>query len=76
MKFAQYDVVKIKAFRSETALNLDTFNRRPPQVGDVATIVEVRTKPLGYELECSGPDGVTEWLLAFAPEDIDLELAK
>jgi hypothetical protein len=73
MGFAQYDVVRVKALRKQVVVEQDAFNKRNPMIGDVATIVEVYTSPPGYELECSDADGITEWLLAFAPEEIVLE---
>jgi hypothetical protein len=53
---------------------LDPFNLRPPRVGDVATIIEVYDTPPGYELECSGEGGITEWMLSFSSEEADFEL--
>jgi hypothetical protein len=43
-------------------------------IGDVAAVIEVYTTPPGYELECTGKDGITIWLHAFAPENIELEV--
>ena len=73
MKLQQYDVVKIvRLNKSEWAA--DHFSRRPPQAGDVATIVELYTLPhAGFELECVTPDGQTQWLRSIAPADIELE---
>jgi hypothetical protein len=76
MRFAQYDVVNVKAFHKEMMFEPDGMNWRPAQTSDVATIIEVYNDPSGYELKCCGPGGVTEWLLAFAPEDIELQVAK
>jgi hypothetical protein len=76
MQHAQYDVVKVKVIRRAVSFEPDGTNRRPPRVGDIATIVEVYADPSGYELECCDPDGITEWLLAFRPEDIELEPVK
>lgn len=45
-----------------------------PRVGDGAAVIEVYSNPLGYELECSGKDGITSWLRSFAPEDVALEV--
>jgi hypothetical protein len=53
MRFAQCDVVKIKAILKEVRFKPDGVNRRVPRVGDVATITEVYSVPAGYELECS-----------------------
>jgi len=76
MQHAQYDVVKVTAIRRAVSFEPDDTNRRLPRVGDIATIVEVYANPPGYELECSDHEGITEWLLAFRPEDIELEPVK
>lgn len=76
MKFMQYDVVKIVAFNVQQASFSDESNLRQPAVGDVATIIEVHSSPPGYELECSDADGITQWLVAFRPEDVVLELRR
>jgi hypothetical protein len=76
MQFKQYDVVKVKALHVEVGKDSDAFNIRirQPVVGDVATIIEVYSKPPGYELECSDGNGITQWLLAFGQGDIELDL--
>jgi hypothetical protein len=74
MKFKQYDVVRLIAFNVQQAALSDDSNLRRPAVGDVATIIELYSSPLGYELECSDADGITQWLFAFRPEDVVLEL--
>jgi len=71
--FEQYDVVRVKALRKPVHVEPDGINRRAPRVGDVAAILEVYDDPPGYELECSGTDGITEWLCAFSPGDIELD---
>jgi hypothetical protein len=74
MVFKQYDVVKIvRLNKSEWAV--DGFSRRPPQVGDIATIVELYASPqIGFELECVAPDGQPQWLHTVTPADIEFEL--
>jgi hypothetical protein len=51
-------------------------NKRPPQVGDVGTIVDVLTAPglqeEDYVVECSGPDGVDLWLGDFSFDELEL----
>ncbi len=74
MQFNQYDVVKVMAVPVDASKDPDAFNLRQPLIGDVATIVEVYSKPPGYELECSDASGITQWLLAFGPNDIELDL--
>lgn len=76
MQFKQYDVVRIKALTLRVNTRADEFNRRQPVIGDVATIVEIYSKPPGYELECSDADGITQWLIAFRPDEVTLELNK
>ena len=74
MKFKQYDVVRIVALNMEKFALADESNLRRPMVGDVATIIELHSSPVGYELECSDANGITQWLMAFRPEDVMLEL--
>ena len=76
MKFKQYDVVRIMAFSVEQAVLADESNLRRPEVGDIATIIELYSSPSGYELECSDANGITQWLMAFRPEDVVLELRR
>jgi len=76
MKFAQYDVVRLVAIRRPLTESDDAFNLCRPVVGDVVTIVEIYSTPPGYELECSDGSGTTQWLMAFAPNEIELELVK
>lgn len=76
MEFKQYDVVKIMAFSLEQAALADESNLRQPEVGDIATIIELYSSPSGYELECSDANGITQWLMAFRPEYVVLELRR
>jgi hypothetical protein len=69
-----YDVVKIKKLHKPVDFQPDGTSIRAPIVGDVAAVVEVYSNPPGYELECSGRDGITLWLQAFAPEEVELEV--
>jgi len=68
-----YDVVRIKSLRVPMQVEPDGISTRAPRVGDVATVIEIHESPPGYELECSGSGGTTEWLRAFAPSDVELE---
>jgi len=75
MRYKQYSVVKLKKIFRRFDLNDLKFDKRHPQVGDEATIVEVYESPtLGYELECSDKNGVTEWLVTFSPEDAEFDV--
>lgn len=69
-----YDVVKIKELHKPVNFHPDGTSVRAPNVGDVASVIEVYTNPPGYELECSGKDGMTLWLYSFAPEEVELEV--
>lgn len=68
-----YDVVRLTALSKPVHVEPDGVSVRVPRVGDVATIIKVYENPCGYELECSGSDGITEWLWAFAPSDVELK---
>ena len=49
-------------------------NKRPPQVGDRGTIVDILHAPGlpdSYVVECSGQDGVAIWLGEFASEELE-----
>lgn len=76
MEFRQYDVVRIMAFSAGPAGLNDESNLRQPEVGDIATIIELYSSPTGYELECSDANGITQWLMSFRPEDVVLELRR
>lgn len=76
MEFKQYDEVKIMAFSLEQDAVADKSNLRQPEVGDIATIIELYSSPSSYELECSDANGITQWLMAFRPEDVVLELRR
>ena len=68
----QFDKVRIVALRE---LRASPFvGSRPPQVGDVATVIDLYHHPLGYELECVSRQGETLWLESFTDEEISLEL--
>lgn len=69
-----YDVVKVKKLHKPIDFQPDGTSVRAPIVGDVAAVIEVYITPSGYELECSGNDGMTIWLHAFAPEEVELEV--
>ena len=75
MKFSQYDTVTVKRILVPIASLHNQFDLRSPMVGDVAYIVEVYSDPSGYELECSDVNGITQWLIAFGPDQVELELA-
>ena len=75
MIFEQYSMVRLKKINKEFSNKELLFDKRKPQVGDLATIIEIYHTPrLGYELECSNENGITEWLITFSPEDAVFEL--
>lgn len=76
MKFKQYDVVRVKGWNVSLEATEGQFNLRLPVVGDIAVIIEVYSEPPGYELECSDGAGITQWLIAFHPLEIELELVR
>lgn len=77
LPLAQYSTVRIVALNREFDLSTVErgFDRRLPRIGDIATVLEVYRSPsLGYELECSNPDGTNEWMVTFHPEDAEFEV--
>jgi hypothetical protein len=75
VKYALFDVVRIKRIVAPVP-EITPLDMRAPCIGDVATIVEVYSDPPGYELECANADGITQWLNAFAPHSVELELVQ
>ena len=72
----QYDVVKIIKINNLNNFTIDSFNKKVPKIGDIATIVEIYNNPsLGYELECTNGNG-TNYLHSFFDSDIELEVLK
>ena len=75
MNYKQYDTVKILEIKNPEKVVKSKFDLAAPKVGDVATIVEIYSNPtIGYELECSDEDGITQWLVTFEPHEIKLKL--
>ena len=72
--FSQYDVVRVVSILDKSSVLVDAPNcRRPPKVGDLATILEVYRDPYGFELECCDSDGFTIWLGGYSPAQLLLE---
>jgi hypothetical protein len=49
-------------------------NVRPPQVGDIGTLIDILTGPglpTDYIVELSGPDGISIWLGDFSEDEIE-----
>jgi hypothetical protein len=76
MNFKQYDAVKLMRINVQIPDEDVESNLRPPKIGDIAYIIEVYVNPPGYELECSDEHGITQWLMSFGPDDVEMELAK
>ena len=75
MNFKLYDTIKIVEILNPEKMLKSEFNLVAPKADDIAAIVEIYTSPtIGYELECSNCDGITQWLVTFGPEDIIMEL--
>lgn len=71
----QYDVVEIQEIIQASEFKADSFNQRPPQVGDKATIIEIYQAPtLAYELECSDSNGITLWLQIVTTNEMVLKV--
>ena len=49
-------------------------NQRPPQVGDVGTLLDILNAPnltARYVVESSGSDGASVWLSDFAADELE-----
>jgi hypothetical protein len=67
------DVVKIiKLLESERHFDGSPSVMRPPEKGDIGTIVEVfqTSQKVAYCVECVDNEGCTIWLADFLPEEI------
>lgn len=76
MKIKEYDVVRVvRLARADRTYEGTSDARRPPRIGDLATVVQVSPLADGsvtLTLECVGEDGSTLWLADFSPEEIEL----
>ena len=69
-EFREYDVVRVVSVPITASHPDDGF--RVPRVGDTGAVVMVYNAPIeGYTVECVSPDGRTEWLLEFVPDDLE-----
>ncbi|MCB8962236.1 MAG: hypothetical protein H6651_18140 [Ardenticatenales bacterium] len=50
-----------------------TLGQRAPQIGDLATIIEIYDNPPGYELECFDDAGRLVWLATFKQGEVAWE---
>jgi hypothetical protein len=71
----QYALVRIRRlWRASGAYDGWKINKRPPEVGDVGTILDVLREPLcpdRYVVECSGPNGIDIWLGDFSANELE-----
>ena len=71
----QYGLVRIRqSLQRATEYNGLRVNKRPPQVGDVGTLLDIlhaRSLPDRYVVESLGADGVTVWLADFVAEELE-----
>jgi hypothetical protein len=73
MSISQYDVVRVIRIRDARFDDAEVFFQRHPRVGDIGAVVEVYTNPIGFEVECcAAGDGITTWLDAMYPEELEL----
>jgi hypothetical protein len=71
----QYGLVRVRQLL-QPAAEYDGWrvNQRPPQVGDVGTLLDILRAadlPDRYVVESSGADGITVWLGDFTAEELE-----
>ena len=75
MALEQYELVRIRQLHQPAeAYDGWRVNQRPPQVGDIGTIVDILQAPDlpdGFVVESSGLDGATIWLGGFRAEELE-----
>jgi hypothetical protein len=74
-RLKQYGLVRVRQLL-QAAVEYDGWrvNQRPPQVGDVGTLLDILNAPGlpdRYVVESSGADGITVWLGDFAAEELE-----
>ena len=71
----QYGLVRIRRLlQPPTEYDGWRLNQRPPQVGDVGTLLDILHAPglpERYVVESSGSDGMTVWLGDFAADELE-----
>jgi hypothetical protein len=71
----EYDVVRVRRCPPPDRIDGWRVNRRAPAVGDTGTVVDVLRAhglPELLVVECSGPDGVDEWLAEFVEDELEI----
>ncbi|MDR3409496.1 MAG: hypothetical protein P4N59_02985 [Negativicutes bacterium] len=72
-KFQPYQTVRVVRVPSRADASWSGIGSRLPQVGDTGAVVEVYSDPHeAYCVEAVLPDGRTEWLVDFLPEELEL----
>ena len=75
MPFEQYSLVRVRQLlQSPDHYDGWGFNQRPPQVGDIGTLLDILQtpgSPDGYVVECSGTDARAVWLGIFTVEELE-----
>jgi uncharacterized protein YjaZ len=74
-RLKQYGLVRVRQLL-QPAVDYDGWrvNQRPPNVGDVGTLLDILQAPGlpdRYVVEASGADGITVWLGDFAGEELE-----
>ena len=76
MELKQYELVRVvKMLHPAEYYDGWKLNKRPPELGDVGTIVEILNAPNlppNYVVEASSPDGTPVWLGDFLEEELEL----
>ena len=74
-KLTQYGLVRIiRLLHPAEHYDGWGFNRRPPAIGDLGTIVDILDipgLPIDYIVESSAADGITIWLGDFAAAELE-----
>jgi len=73
MAFKKFDKVRIIKIRNINMKLRSRLEVATPKAGDIAVTIDVYERLiLGYELECSDKDGISQWQLAFTPCEMEL----
>lgn len=72
-KFEPYQTVRVVRVPSRAdASVLSGGDYRSPQIGDTGAVVEVYSNPQeAYCVEAVTPEGRTEWLVDFLPDELE-----
>lgn len=72
---SELDIVKVTALlESDRPFSGTEGLRRPPRVGDLATVVHVLEPGRAFIAEAVHPDGFTLWVADFRAEELALEV--